>query len=247
MTREQQIKQAIALLEKVTNAKVLLEFPEAAADQPQGLNKRRIGAKKRLVTMGLDDLTPEQYAVVYFCAVIGKVNFPEPYRSMTFQQIADAAGIKFSTLQMNGDIMRKVKKGEAPDNASPKTFEAFERYSGKPKDICFKDCVRAFEDTKKKNDPNLIGKVSLPMSPEQLERINAKRASLGKGPVDDMGKPVNGPAGSDIAEAFKAMNKKRIAEGKAPISVEQFKEHLSNVIKARIEESTGKKVKFSRS
>ena len=224
MNKNEKIQSLIKLLEKTTGKKVMAEVIEGLPmEQNKPLNeiigeppvtapelsKRRLGAQQALKTKGFDDWTKEQYALCYWLVVYHKRTLPEPYNNMPIDQIAADAGVKKSTLNMNGENIRFIISGRsALESVSPKSKEYVDEFADMPKDELSKLVMVALggenkpfstENGKSYKYAQLSSKKKKPTpvtsaSEQQsifLQRINAQRAKQGMKPyfLRD-GKPV---------------------------------------------------------
>lgn len=223
MNNTEKMKALVKLLEKTTGKKIMAEAPggvieglpmeqnkplnedgedvatQTAPVAPE-LSKRRQGAQQALKTKGFDDWSKEQYALCYWLVVYHKRTLPEPYNNMPIDQIAADAGVKKSTLNMNGENIRFIISGQsALESVSPKSQEYVNEFADMPKEELSKLVMAAlggeakpFSTEQGKSykyaqvSPTKKRTVSVTKPEEQqsifLSKINAKRKEQGQKP-----------------------------------------------------------------
>lgn len=192
MNESKKAKELIALLEKITGKKVIVEYPETA--EAPTLSNRQRGAQQMIITKDQDDWTENQYALAYFIARYGKGKLALPYNGMTMDQIADDAGVKKSSLAMCISRCKFMLGQEGLETGGPKIETYFNKFAEmKPEEVSSLALKGLTDDTKPGKDVNghkyADTAVSKPVitrndiSPEQLVKINASRAINNQPPL----------------------------------------------------------------
>lgn len=136
------MQELIKLLEKITGQKVILE----TLAEPETLSNRQKGAQHALATKGFDDWTINQYALAYFLTIFSKRKLTPPYNNMPVEQIAEDAGMKYSTLSMAVPRIRFVINGEGLQSGGPKIEGYIKKFAEMSEQDILNLAMGAFND-----------------------------------------------------------------------------------------------------
>lgn len=182
-------KKLIEALEKITGKKVILEYTDGVT-----LSKRQLGAQQATLTKGNDDCTPGQFALAYLIAKSGSRKLPQPYNTMTIEQLANDINIKKSTLAMTVSRFRNLMGHEGLTSVDQKITHYFEKFSNMTPEAISEMAVKEMSGEVKpgygdnghkfssfaERKPVISGP---DVSKEQLDNINKKRAEQGLKPL----------------------------------------------------------------
>ena len=188
MDNSKKINELIGSLEKLTGKKIIVEYADG-----QTISKSSQAATVRILVRGFDDWTKEQYAVAFYIIKFGKNKLPQPYNSMTLDQISADAGVKPSSLAMCLSRIKYMIKGEVLETGGPKIETYIKEFSNMDQQKLGNLAVSGLTTTSKPGQDISGHKfadtaVSKPVitrndvSPEQLQNLNAKRLEKGEKP-----------------------------------------------------------------